>query len=59
MVKEIFFYTLTRRPKNDATGTLRSLKLMSKKSLDSEKHFKHIFRGRVKSQKIEFENKHN
>ena len=22
MVKEIFFYTLTRRPKNDATGTL-------------------------------------
>ena len=23
MVKEIFFYTLTRRPKNDATGTLR------------------------------------
>ena len=27
MVKEIFFYTLTRRPKNDATGTLSFLRL--------------------------------
>ena len=46
--------------KNLLKSSLRSLKLVSKDSIGTEKHFKHIFRGRgrVESQKIEFENKH-